>query len=142
MADIKHSIVISAPQEQIRPLVASAAGLAKWWAADTTQTPDGAVELGFFNKSTVYRLRSESQSDHEVRWLCETGDEWNGTRIEFELLENGETTTLRFKHKGWSSETDYFTLCNTTWGTLMYRLKAAAEGRSPLPLFSERGLND
>jgi hypothetical protein len=25
--------------------------------------------------------------------------------------------------------------CNTTWGELMYRLKAAAEGKSHSPLF-------
>jgi hypothetical protein len=42
---------------------------------------------------------------------------------------------LRFTHGGWRSETDYFLNCNTTWGELMYRLKAAAEGKPRGPLF-------
>jgi len=34
----------------------------------------------------------------------------------------------------------YFISCNTTWGELMYRLKAAAEGKTVAPLFSATGL--
>jgi len=36
---------------------------------------------------------------------------------------------------GWKGETDYFVACTTTWGELMYRLKAVAEGKRPGPLF-------
>jgi hypothetical protein len=46
---------------------------------------------------------------------------------------------LRFTHGGWRDATDYFTRCNTTWGELMYRLKAVAEGKAPGPLFSREG---
>ncbi len=35
---------------------------------------------------------------------------------------------------------DYFVSCNTTWGELMFRLNAAAEGKTPGPLFSAIGL--
>jgi hypothetical protein len=42
---------------------------------------------------------------------------------------------LHFTHGGWRSESAYFISCNTTWGELMYRLKAVAEGKSPGPLF-------
>jgi len=38
MADILHSLQISAPAEAIYPLVSSAPGLAKWWAADVSET--------------------------------------------------------------------------------------------------------
>jgi hypothetical protein len=31
-------------------------------------------------------------------------------------------------------------MCTTTWGELMYRLKAAAEGKKPEPLFSKNGM--
>jgi len=36
---------------------------------------------------------------------------------------------------GWRSETENFMNCNTTWGELMYRLMAVAEGKSRGPLF-------
>jgi len=42
---------------------------------------------------------------------------------------------VRFTHAGWESETDYFVSCTTTWGELMFRLKAAAEGKPRSPLF-------
>jgi uncharacterized protein YndB with AHSA1/START domain len=135
MPDIKHSIQISAAPEAVYQLVATAEGLGQWWATDVAEA-DGAVALGFFNRTTVYRLRPMvDHSPSEAEWLCETGDEWNGTRLVFRLEGTGSGTTLRFAHAGWRSETDYFTNCNTTWGELMYRLKAVAQGNPLGPLF-------
>lgn len=135
MADIKHAIAIEAPAERVRSLVKSAAGFAQWWAVDSTEPSEGVAELGFFKKSTLYRLRLETQSPEETVWRCETGDEWNGTSLRFTVRENGASSGLRFSHEGWAAETEYFTNCNTTWGELMYRLKAVAEGKSAGPLF-------
>jgi hypothetical protein len=68
------------------------------------------------------------------------GKEWNGTGLLFDLMEQNGRTQLRFMHAGWAAETDYFVACNTTWGELMFRLKLAAEGNTPGPLFSAAGL--
>jgi len=43
-------------------------------------------------------------------------------------------------HADWAAETDYFVSCITTRGELMFRLKAAAEGKPAVPLFSKTGL--
>lgn len=69
-----------------------------------------------------------------------TGKEWDGTRIVFALKEDQGKTTVRFAHADWKAETDSFVSCNTTWGELMFRLKAAAEGKAPGPLFSMDGM--
>lgn len=135
MADIQHAIQIAAKPETIYPLIATAKGFAQWWAADVTET-GGAVELGFFNRATVYRLRLESDRPPvEAEWICETGAEWSGTHVKFRLEGRASGTLVRFTHGGWQSETDYFTSCNTTWGELMFRLKSAAEGKPRGPLF-------
>ena len=135
MSDIVHAIQISAPAERVYSLVSTAGGLSTWWAADVSE-PDGAVELGFFNRQTVYRLRKQNATQPKrMEWLCETGQEWSGTRLVFHMEQRGNGTLLRFTHAGWQAPTDYFTSCNTTWGGLMFRLKAAAEGKSPGPLF-------
>jgi len=135
MPDIQHAIQIASKPETIYPLIATAAGLGSWWAADITESA-GAVELGFFNRTTVYRLRlTVDKPPAQADWICETGQEWSGTHIVFRLESRPSATLLRFSHAGWQSETDYFTNCNTTWGELMYRLKAAAEGKSRGPLF-------
>ena len=140
MPDLIHSIQISAASEAIYPLVAAGHGLAQWWAADMTETQD-TVELGFFNRNTIYRLRPQTREPlHRAEWLCETGAEWAGTRLIFLLERRNPATLVRFTHAGWAAPTDYYVSCNSVWGALMMRLKAAAEGKSPGPLFLQGGM--
>jgi len=137
MADIRHMIQTGGPREKVYSLVSTIKGLSEWWAADVSEGADGTVELGFFNKATVYRLRRVATEGTQLcEWICESGKEWEGTRLTF-LLEDasGGGTVVRFAHARWRAETDYFTSCNTTWGELMFRLKTAAEGKAPGPLF-------
>jgi uncharacterized protein YndB with AHSA1/START domain len=140
MAQIRHQIVIEAPAARVFPLVSTGGGFKQWWAADVTER-DGATELGFFKRNTLYRLQPKrATAPREAEWRCTTGEEWAGTRIVFGLKEDQGKTTVRFAHADWRAETDYFVSCNTTWGELMYRLKAAAEGKTPGPLFSMAGM--
>lgn len=142
MADIEHMIQIAADPSIVHPLVATAEGFSRWWAADVTKdAATGTVELGFFNRATVYGLRPALIAvPRQAHWLCQSGKEWSGTRLLFDLAEQKGQTQLRFTHAGWQANTDYFISCNTTWGELMFRLKAAAEGKNPGPLFSAAGL--
>lgn len=135
MADIQHALQIAAPPAKVFPLISTAQGLRLWWAEDVTET-EGALQLGFFNRNTVYRLRPAIESPPiEFAFRCETGQEWAGTRIAFSLAEIKTGTQLRFTHGDWQAATDYFVSCNTVWGELMFRLKAVAEGGLPGPLF-------
>ena len=135
MADLVHSVQIAVASESVYPPVAAGAGSAEWWAADVSEE-NGAVVLGFFNRATIYRLRmGDREPARRAEWLCESGAEWAGTRLIFSLEPRAAGPVLRFTHADWRSETDYFVSCNTTWGALMMRLKAAAEGKSPGPLF-------
>ena len=139
MADINHSVEISAKPEQVYSLVATGRGFGQWWATDITEAGD-IIELGFFNRASIYRLRPAiEQSAAKAEWMCESGDEWSGTRIAFQMETTKTGTLLRFAHSGWRTASDYFIACNTTWGALMFRLKAAAEGKTPGPLFTREG---
>lgn len=142
MADIKHMIQIAADPRAVHPLVASAQGFTRWWAEDVTEDRAGGnVELGFFNRTTLYGLQPQRiEAPRLAHWLCNTGKEWSGTRLLFDLTEQSGQTQLRFTHAGWQAETDYFVACTTTWGELMFRIKAAAEGKTPGPLFTAGGL--
>jgi uncharacterized protein YndB with AHSA1/START domain len=141
MPDIRHSIEIGVSPESLFRLVSSADGLSQWWAQDTRPADRGAVELGFFNRATTYRLHPEGMvPGRSAVWRCDTGKEWAGTRIVFALETAKAGTLLRFEHAAWREISDYFVSCNTTWGGLMFRLKAAAEGKNPGPLFTAGGL--
>lgn len=141
MPDIKHSVAIDAPPDRVYPLVSSGRGLAQWWAADVTEAgSNGAVELGFFNRATVYRLEPVRLAPpREAEWLCSTGKEWSGTKLRFALTPAKNGTLVRFTHADWKDETDYFVSCTTVWGELMFRLKSAGEGKSRGPLFTATG---
>ena len=141
MADIVHSIEVAAAPEAIYPLVSTGPGFRAWWAEDVVMTSDGRVELGFFGRATVYRLHAISrEAGAKVEWQIESGQEWAGTRLVFELEPRKAATLVRFEHAGWAAATEYFVSCNTTWGGLMFRLRAAAEGKAPGPLFLADGL--
>ena len=102
---------------------------------DVTEA-EGLVELGFFHRNTIYRLRQTgADAPHRIEWLCESGKEWTGTRLVFHLEPTRTGALLRFTHAAWEAETDYFISCTTAWGELLFRLKAAAEGHPRGPLF-------
>ena len=141
MPTIKHSIAIDVPPDKVFPLISTGRGLEKWWAADVTEVSPDSVELGFFERQTIYRLqRIRQAAPTEVEWLVTSGKEWKDTRIVFRMSATKSGSQLHFSHADWRNETDYFTSCNTTWGELMFRLKASAEGKSPGPLFSKDGI--
>jgi hypothetical protein len=141
MADIKHQIGIERSADVIFTLVTTGKGFAQWWAEDVFDESDGVVSLGFFGRTTVYRLRrQEVLQNSRAVWECETGKEWEGTRLVFDLATSGKQTIVRFGHEAWQSESEYFRSCNTTWGELMFRLKAAAEGKGRGPLFRSKDL--
>ena len=89
MADIQHSLQIAAPPEIIYPLVATGKGFSQWWAADVAES-NSAVELGFFNRATTYRLKlAASEEPIHADWICETGKEWSSTHIVFRVAPAG-----------------------------------------------------
>jgi uncharacterized protein YndB with AHSA1/START domain len=143
MADLRHAIPIAAPPERIVELVSSPEGLSAWWAEDVAPVPGtDALELGFFDRTTVYRLvRAPAPEPQSVRWRCETGRDWAGTELVFRVQRQGELMRLEFSHEHWAEETPYFVSCNTVWGHLMFKLKEAAEGvAGARPLFTRSGM--
>jgi hypothetical protein len=140
MPDIRHAIQIAAGPEQIFAIASTARGWSQWWAEDVREK-DGVIELGFFNRTTIYRLKPlAQQAPTRSEWRCESGKEWEGTRLIFDLQPLANGTLLRFTHADWGSETDYFVSCTTTWGELMFRLKSTAEGKPRGPLFLAKSL--
>lgn len=142
MPEIRHSIMIAAPAERVHALVSTPRGFSQWWSEDVTEnTATRALELGFFNRTTVYRLKPvRIVPPQTAEWVCESGQEWQDTRLLFDVASKNGGALLRFAHADWKAETDYFISCNTTWGVLMFRLKSCAEGKAPGPLFTRNAM--
>jgi len=121
------------------PLVSTAAGLGRWWAEDVWET-DGAVDLSFFARRTIDRIRLVRESPPlAAEWKCETPGEWHDTRMVFRM-ESAGAGVLVYLIADWHAETDYFAICNTSWGELMYRLTSAAQGNEPGSPFLKDGM--
>jgi uncharacterized protein YndB with AHSA1/START domain len=137
MADLMHEIHVDAPADRVYAALATQAGLQSWWTADTIAdaTVGGAAQFGFEGRSAVFRMRlDELTPGRRVAWSCH-GDhpEWTGTRLTWDLAPADGATAVRFTHAGWREASRYMASCNTTWGELMHRLKAYAEGKAPGP---------
>jgi hypothetical protein len=140
MPDIHHRLNINSSIDEVHRLISTAAGLREWWADDVETSPDGRVTLGFFNRATIYRLHLLQDDGGRVAWRCETGKEWEGTDLIFTLERAQSGVLLDFVHANWRETTPYFVSCNTTWGGLMFRIRSAAEGKRPRPLFAKDSL--
>jgi len=136
-----HRIEIAAPPERVWDALTTRDGIAGWWTTDC-DVPKGAGSVavfGFYERATVFRMRiDESVRPKRLAWAC-VGDfyEWIGTRVEWDLVPTDGGTDVRLAHLGWRSAGGWFASCNTTWGELLYRLAAYAEGKSPGPLFAD-----
>lgn len=141
MAEFKHQIPISAPAEKVYAALATSTGLKGWWTADSKadEKVGGKAEFGFDRRSVVFRMTIEKlDPGKQVAWICRGDDpEWTGTSLTWTITPEDKGSTLRFTHSGWKSVGDYFAMCNSTWGELMYRLKNYVEGRNPGPHWKE-----
>jgi len=83
----------------------------------------------------IFRMKIEKlEPSKSVIWSCH-GDhaEWVGTTLTWTIAGEGGLTVFRFTHSGFNPIGKFRAMCNSTWGELMYRLKAHAEGKNPGP---------
>jgi uncharacterized protein YndB with AHSA1/START domain len=141
MAEMHHEIQIEASPQKVYDAITAQEGLRSWWTADSVAKPSvGTIaEFGFDKRTILFRMRVEElKPGKRVVWAClGDPDEWKGTRLTWDISQRGKITTLHFTHSDWRSATSFFATCNSTWGELMYRLKAYAEGKSPGPHWRE-----
>ncbi|HET7794924.1 MAG TPA: SRPBCC domain-containing protein [Rhizobacter sp.] len=135
MVDILHKVGIKAPINEVYKALATREGVAGWWTTETTgdSRPDGAlsfrftqdgVELGAFEMKVL-----SHKPDREVLWQVDggTAPEWIGTRIGYELQQDGEYVVVLFKHQGWQEASEFTHHCSTKWAMFLMSLKQLVE---------------
>jgi hypothetical protein len=102
----------------------------KWWSGEI----EGSSSK--LNDEFTYRYKDLHMSkqrviefipNKKVVWLVtesminyvEDKQEWTGTKIIFEISEEGNKTSLRFTHQGLHQEIACFNSCSTSWTRLM-----------------------
>jgi uncharacterized protein YndB with AHSA1/START domain len=136
MADILHKIGIrSSSPAKVYAALTTLEGLSGWWTNDTrgeSGSVGGAIvfrfsadgkEIGAF-AMRVIELAPESR----VLWQVADGPEdWIGTKIGFDVHQDGNYTIVLFKHQGWKETGESMHHCSTKWAMFLMSLKSLLE---------------
>jgi hypothetical protein len=70
----------------------------------------------------------ELHVDNRVLWQVVDGpEEWIGTKVSWELKQEGDWTIVLFKHQGWKEPVEFMHHCSTKWGVFLISLKLLLE---------------
>ena len=134
MVDILHRVGIKASVDEVYKALATREGPAGWWTTSTQgDSKVGAVlkfrfsvdgkEIGGFDMKVL-----ELKPGRRVLWQVVEGPaEWIGTRISFELKQEGDYSIVLFKHEGWKEPGEFMSHCSTKWATFLMSLKSLGE---------------
>jgi hypothetical protein len=134
MVDILHRVGIQASSDAVFKALATREGLADWWTTDTQgeSTVGGTLrfrfsadgrEIGGFDMKVL-----ELHPLKRVLWQVVDGPaEWVGTKIRFDLRQEGEYCIVLFQHQGWKEPVEFLHHCSTKWAIFLMSLKSLVE---------------
>ena len=132
--DILHRVGIKSSPDAVYRALTTRDGLAAWWT-DRTQGDgpvgglfqfrfvDGEVDIGGFDIKVV-----ELHPDRQVLWQVVGGpDEWIGTRISWDIRQDGDYAIVLFRHQDWREPVEFMHHCSTKWASYLLSLKQLVE---------------
>ncbi len=130
MPDILHKVGIKAASlGDVYQALTTVEGLSEWWTTKTHgENKSGEVlQFRFGNGGFDMEVLEKTPPKH-VLWKVIGGpQEWIGTRITFDLRQQGDWTLVFFKHEGWKEPVEFMHHCSTKWGVFLLSLKSLLE---------------
>ena len=138
--DILHRVGIKSSPAAVYRALTTRHGLAAWWTVRTEgdgqvggqfrfRFNDGEAELGGFDIEVV-----ELSPDRQVLWQVVGGpDEWIGTRIRWEIRQEGDYAIVLFRHQDWREPVEFMHHCSTRWAQFLLSLKVGLESGKATP---------
>jgi uncharacterized protein YndB with AHSA1/START domain len=134
MTDILHRVGIKASSRDVYEALTTRDGLAAWWTTDTQgeSKPGGVIRFGFEvdgrRVGVVDMKVLELRPAERVLWQVTEGPaEWIGTKVSFQLKQEGDYSIVLFQHIGWKEPVEFMYHCSTKWATFLMSLKALVE---------------
>lgn len=128
--DILHNFPIVAPIERVFDAITKPSECDRWWTLHCEGTPRlGAEYRLFFGEPFDWRaVVSEIDPPRRFEWtITEADSDWEGTRVGFELSSAGDTTQVRFHHRGWREANAHFRQSNFCWAMYLRHLERYVE---------------
>ena len=134
MVDILHRVGIKSSLDEVYKALTTREGLAGWWTNNTQgeskvggvlqfRFSAGGAEIGGMEMKVL-----ELDPAKRVLWQVVGGpEEWIGTKISWELKQDGEYCIVLFKHQDWKEPVEFMHHCSTKWAIFMMSLKSLVE---------------
>jgi hypothetical protein len=130
MLDILHKVGIksSSPHQAYQALT-TREGLSGWWTDDTKGESDVGDVLQFRFGAGGFDMKVlELEPAKRVQWQVVDGpEEWIGTKVNWDIRQEGDWTIVLFKHQGWKEPVEFMHHCSTKWGVFLLSLKSLLE---------------
>jgi uncharacterized protein YndB with AHSA1/START domain len=136
MPDILHRVGIkSSSLNDVYKALTTRKGLSAWWTNNTQgETQVGGVLQFRFGAGGFDMKVLELDPAKRVLWQVVDGPkEWIGTKVSWELKQEGDYTVVLFKHQGWKEPVEFMHHCSTKWGTFLMSLKSLLEAGKGAP---------
>ena len=130
MPDILHKVGIkSSSLDDVYKALTTVEGLSHWWTRDTQGENKLGGQLKFrFGDGGFDMKVLEIKPGQRVLWQVVDGpEEWLGTKVSFDLKQNGEWIIVLFKHQGWKEPVEFMHHCSTKWAVFLLSLKSLLE---------------
>ncbi len=129
MADILHRVGIKSSLNEVYKALSTREGLAAWWTNDAQgESKVGGVIKFRFGTGGFDMKVLELHPAKRVLWQVVDGPkEWIGTKIGFELKQEGDYAIVLFKHQDWREPVESMHHCSTKWGMFLMSLKSLVE---------------
>jgi len=136
VVDILHKVGIkSSSLNDAYKALTTRDGLSGWWTTDTRgDSKVGGILLFRFGTGGFDMKVLELHPVTRVLWEVVDGpQEWIGTKISFDLKQEGDWTIILFKHQGWKEPVEFMHHCSTKWAVFLLSLKSLLEAGKGAP---------
>ena len=123
MKNFSTSFTVDRAPKEVFAAVTNVRG---WWSGDIEGDTDSLGAVFTYRYKDMHRSTqriTELVPDRKVVWeisnsylsFVKDTSEWDGSKVVFEISENGGTTELRFTHVGLTPEGECYEDCSTAW---------------------------
>ncbi len=131
--DILHKVGIKSSPDAVYKALTTREGLAAWWTNDSQGEGKvgGVLQFRFRLKDSEGGMDMKVLELHpakRVLWQVVGGPaEWIGTKVSWELKQEGDWAIVLFKHQGWKEAVEFMHHCSTKWAVFLLSLKSLLE---------------